>query len=133
VTESDVLFDTWAWWEYLFDTATGRSLRDRFVKGDRYRIHASAITLGELGGRLCSDGFPDRAIPVCGSIRRMSHVWDVTADIAQDAGLARAKLRAADAGASLADAIVYVTALRAGARIVSADPAFRSLPGVIDH
>jgi hypothetical protein len=40
----------------------------------------------------------------------MSHVWDLTADIAQDAKRARAGLRAASASAGLADAIILVTA-----------------------
>ena len=133
MTESDVLFDTWAWWEYLFQTPTGASLRDRFVEGSRFRIHTSAITLGELGARLVEDGADDRVVPACGSIRRMSRVWDVTSDIAQESGSARARLRTWARSASLADAIVFVTARRAGARIVSADPAFRGLPDVISR
>jgi predicted nucleic acid-binding protein len=133
VTESDLLFDTWAWWEYLHKTPTGVSLKERFLTGDRYRVHSSAISLGELGARLSSDGVPDRVASVCGSIRRMSRVWDVTADIAQEAGPTRTKLRRNDEFASLADAIVAVTATRAGARIVSADPAFRGIPGVVSQ
>lgn len=133
MTESDVLFDTWAWWEYLHQTSTGASLRRRFVEGDRFRLHTSAITLGEIGARLAADGTGDRVSSACGSIRRMSRVWDVTPDIAQEAGPARARLREGDRSASLADAIVFVTARRAGASIVSADPAFRGLPGVISR
>jgi predicted nucleic acid-binding protein len=131
VTESNALFDTWAWWEYLHGTATGASLRERFVTNRGVRIHTSAITFGELAARLSADGAVDRIASVCGAVRRMSHVWDVTADIAQDAGSARSKLRETDAAASLADGIILVTAQRAQARIVSADPAFASIPGVI--
>lgn len=131
MTGSDILFDSSAWWEYLHRTSTGTSLRRRFVEGDRYRMHTSAITLGEIGARLLEDEAAERIAVVCGSIRRMSRVWDVTADIAQESGLARARLRATDRSASLADAIVLITARRAGATIVSADPAFRGEPGVI--
>ncbi len=133
MTDSDVLFDTWAWWEYLFQTPTGQSLRKRFVEGDRFRLHTSAISLGEIGARLAEDGAGDRVAAACGSIRRMSRIWDVTADIAQAAGPARRDLRSEDRSASLADSIVLVTARRAGARIVSADPAFRGVPDVISH
>jgi len=131
VTESDLLFDTWAWWEYLHQTEVGTSLRDRFIASGRFRIHTSTITLAELSVRLHSDGASARSAAASGAIRRSSHVWDVTADIAQEAGPARAKLRESAASASLADAIILVTARRAGARIVSGDPAFKEVPGVV--
>ncbi len=131
MSESDLLFDTWAWWELLHATRTGSSLARRFVRGGRYRLHTSAITFGELSSRLHADGVADRIAPVCGAIRRASHVWNLTSDLSQEAGIARQKLRETAPAASLADAIVYVTARRASARIVSADPAFRGVPGVI--
>jgi predicted nucleic acid-binding protein len=131
VSESDLLFDTWAWWEYLHATAVGTSLRRRFLEGARFRVHTSTITLAELSAKLEADGTGDRISSACGAIRRMSHLWDVTADIAQEAGPARTQLRESSTDASLADAIIYVTARRAGARIVSADPAFRRVPGVV--
>jgi predicted nucleic acid-binding protein len=133
VTDSDLLFDTGAWWEYLYDTPVGASLKKRFVSDGRYRLHTSAITLGEMGARLSADRALDRIGPACGAIRRMARVWDVTADIAQEAGVVRTRLRSYDPTASLADAIVVVTASRAGARIVSADPAFRGIPGTVSH
>lgn len=129
--ESNLLFDTWAWWEYLFGTRVGQTLREKFLEDRRCRVHTSAITLAELSARLHADQVPDRVPAACGSIRRMSHVWEVTADIAQESGAARVTLRKSSPEASLADAIIYVTARRASARIVSADPAFRSVPGVI--
>jgi predicted nucleic acid-binding protein len=131
VSESDLLFDTWAWFEYLHQTPIGESLRRRFVLEPRYRLHTSSISLAEIGARLETMGAKERIDPACGSIRRASHIWDVTADIAQDAGPARARLREASDTASLADAIILVTAQRAGARIVSADPAFSGIPGTI--
>ncbi len=131
MTESDILFDTWAWWEYLHATAVGASLRDRFLDGARFRVHTSTITLAELSARLQADGSSESISSACGAIRRMSHLWDVTADIAQEAGPARAQLRESSPDASLADAVICVTARKAGARIVSADPAFRRSPGVV--
>jgi predicted nucleic acid-binding protein len=131
VTEFDFLFDTWAWWEYLHRTALGTSLRERFIEGGRARVHTSSITLAEISARLHSDRAPDRIGSACGAIRRMSHVWDVTADIAQEAGPIRSEFRVRSNSASLADAIILVTARKAGARLVSADPAFRDVAGVI--
>ena len=131
VIESDVLFDTSAWWEYLFETPMGARLRARFVEGDRTRIHTSAISLGEIGARLSEQGTEGQIGMVCGAIRRMSRIWDITADIAQDAGPARSRLRRDTKDASLADAIVLITAQRAGALIVSSDRAFRGVPGTI--
>jgi len=131
VSDSDLLFDTWAWWEYLQATPIGESLRNRFVRDGAHRIHTSSITLGEISAKLWSEGGGDRVAAACGSIRRLSHVWDVDADIAQDAGSVRADLRKTFKTASLADAIVLVTSRRAGARLVSADEAFAGVPGVI--
>ena len=131
MTESDVLFDTSAWWDYLFETPAGARLRTRFVESGRTRIHTSAISLGEIGARLSEQGAEGQIGTVCGAIRRMSRVWDITADIAQDAGPARSRLRKEAKDASLADAVVLVTAQRAGARIISSDRAFRGVPGAI--
>ncbi|MGP8072520.1 MAG: PIN domain-containing protein [Thermoplasmata archaeon] len=132
MTESDLVFDTWAWWEVLHKTAVGLSLAERYFRSGKYRVHTSSISLGELSARLLIDGgTPEWIALMCGSIRRTSHLWDVTADIAQEAGVVRAQLREKSSSASLVDAIIYVTARKAGARIVSADPAFRGIPGVI--
>jgi predicted nucleic acid-binding protein len=131
VTEYDLLFDTWAWWEYLHGTPSGNSLRQSYLEGSRFRIHTSAITLAELSARLHADNAVERIAWACGAVRRMSHVWDVTADIAQEAGPSRAALRKSSSAASIADALILVTARKAGARIVSADRAFKDLPGVL--
>ena len=131
VSESDLLFDTWAWWEYLRATSTGKSLRNRYLRSGAYRVHTSVITLAELSAKLWSEGHGDRASAACGSIRRLSHIWEIDADIAQDAGPARTELRKSLETASLADAIIVVTSRRAGARLVSGDPAFAQVPGII--
>ena len=131
MTGSDVLFDTWAWWEYLHGTRTGESLRRRFVGPTGIHLHTSAISLAELAAKLAAEGSRNRIDLVCGSIRRASRVWDVTADLAVEGGIARAELRRSTPSASLADGIVFATARHSGARIVSADPAFRYVPGVI--
>lgn len=131
MTESDVLFDTWAWWEYLHQTPTGASLRMRYFVDGTARVHTSSLTIAEVSARLDADGASDRIAPACSAIRRMSHLWDVTADIAQEAGPIRRELRDRARSASLADAIILVTARKAGARLVSADPAFRGIAGVI--
>ena len=131
MSESDLLFDTWAWWEYLFGTETGNALRRRFLEDRKWRIHTSAISLGEISAKMASSGARDRIVPACGAIRRLSHLWDVNADIAQEAGILRQELRRTRETASLADAIILVTSRRAGARLVSGDPAFSGVAGVI--
>jgi len=131
VSESDLLFDTRAWWEYLRASPVGESLRHRYLRGGAHRIHTSVITLAEISAKLWSEGHGDRVSATLGSIRRLSHVWEVDADIAQDAGAIRVELRKSLETASLADAIILVTSRRAGARLVSGDRAFTGVPGVI--
>ncbi len=131
MNESELLFDTWAWWEYLHRTPTGVSLRHRFVESGRHRLHTSAISLGELAARLDLEEHADRVDAACGAIRRMSRIWEVTPDIAEEGGRSRRRLRQSSPSASLADGIILATARRAGARIVSGDSAFDGVPGTI--
>ena len=83
MTEFDFLYDTWAWWEYLRETAIGASVRERCFQGRSARVHTSTLTIAEISALLQSANARDRAETACGAIWRMSHIWDVTADIAQ--------------------------------------------------
>lgn len=124
MTDSDVVLDTWAWWEVLRASEQGRSIRRRFLGRTDIRAHTSVITIGEITAKLVSMGALPRVDPILGSIRRAGPLHELTADLARAAGVLRADLRKADPSASLADGIVLATARVLGARLVSAAPAF---------
>jgi predicted nucleic acid-binding protein len=133
MTGSDVLLDTWGWWEVFRGSSEGAVIRRRLLGSDQVRLHTSAISVGEIVAKLASLGATDRIDAVLGVIRRAGPLHEVTVELAREAGLLRAVLRKADARASLADGIVLATARHLGARLVSADPAFRGQPDVVDH
>jgi predicted nucleic acid-binding protein len=132
VNESDVLFDTWAWWEVLSGTATGRRLAHRFLRLPVGLVHTSALTLGELAAKLAREGGGDRIDSMETAIRAASRLHDVTVAIAVEGGRLREALRRNEPNASLADGIILATARDAGARLLSADRAFRGLPEILD-
>jgi predicted nucleic acid-binding protein len=133
VTASDVVLDTWGWWEVFRGSTQGAVIRREFIGSDGVRLHTSAITVGEVTAKLASMGASARIDPVLGAIRRAGPLHDVTTELARTAGLLRAELRKSDSRASLADGIVLATARSLGARLISADPAFRGQPDVIDE
>lgn len=131
MTGSDVLLDTWAWWEMLFATEVGARLRRRYLGRPNVRVHSSVLALAEIGAKLAASGEADRIAAMSASLKSLSRFHDVSPEIAQAAGPIRAELRRRDPNASLVDALVLCTARRLGARLVSSDRAFKGLAGVV--
>jgi predicted nucleic acid-binding protein len=130
VTGSRVAFDTWAWWEVLQGSEIGVKLATKYLPEENSRVFTSAISLGELSAKLSLQG-SSLSIPVmAASVQRRSEVVDVTSDLALEAGQVRTALRRVHPSASLADALVLLTARRSGAKLISIDPAFKKEPDV---
>ncbi|MGP8075012.1 MAG: PIN domain-containing protein [Thermoplasmata archaeon] len=128
MTGSEILLDSWAWWEVLHDTATGRRIAQKFLTAPPERVHTSALTLGELAAKLMLEGDESRIDLMETAIRSVSRLHDVSPALAIEGGRLRGRLRRGERAASLADGIILATARHEGARIVSADRAFRGLP-----
>lgn len=129
MTGSSVLLDTWAWWEILSGSSTGDRLRRRYLEAPNRRVHTSVITVAELSIKLAALGQSNRVPAIVASLRAFSELQDVTPEIAQAAGPLRSELRRRAPQAGLADALALATAQRLGARLVSADAAFRTRRG----
>lgn len=139
MTASRVLLDTWAWWEVLFETEVGQQLSERYVEDPTVAVHSSALALGEIAAKLGTfdaddlEGgleLPELERRITASIRAFSELHDVTPTIARDAGKLRSHLRDTKGTASLADAIMLVTARDLEAILVSDDGAFADEPDV---
>ncbi len=128
---SEVLLDTWAWWEILFDTPLGRRLRRRYLGRANVRVHTSVLTIAEIGAKLAARGEARRLGPILGALRSMGPIHEVTATVAEAAGPLRQDLRRLRPDASLVDALVLATARAVGARLVSGDGAFKGVPDVV--
>lgn len=130
MTASDIVLDSWAWWEILLASPTGARLRRRYLRRSGPRVHTSSLAFGEVAAKLVAMGRADRVPSAMAAIRARSLTHDVTPELAERAGLLRAELRRASAGASLADAIMLATARELGAVLISDDPAFAGQPDV---
>lgn len=130
VTESEVAFDTWAWWEFLFGTPRGARLRRKFLARPQSRVHCSALSLGELAAKIYAAGWTSRVDRVLARVRARAIVHDVTPQLAAEGARLKVQLRAAHRNVGLIDGIILATARQAGARLISGDPAFGGQPDV---
>ena len=130
MTASEVALDSWAWWEVLTDTAKGRRLSKKYLEREEARVHTSAITIAEITAKLAALDRRADIAPIVQAISGKGRVHEVSTDIAELAGPLRDDLRRTNRSASLADAIVLITARKLGVDLVSADPAFSGHPDV---
>lgn len=115
--------DSSGWIEYLAD----RPLANRFapyIEGQEPLL-VSAIEVYEVYKVLRRDFSEDRAIEASSALRRatIAPVDEALALLAADVSLTH--------GLAMADSIVYATARRHGAKLVTADGDFEGLPGAI--
>jgi predicted nucleic acid-binding protein len=115
-----VVLDTWAWVEYWRGNT---AVRD-YIEGPHTRI-TSMITIAELERFHGAD--KERMDQMIAMIRSRSLLVPVDLDIARTAGSVRRKMKEG----GIADAIIYATALRHRAKVVTGDPHFRDLDEVI--
>lgn len=126
---SEVVFDTWAWWEVLHGTPTGRRLQATYLAAGK--VHSSAYVVAELAAKLADAGREKDLAEVTHRLASAGRLIPVDAAVAAEAGRLRKALRRRDPGASLADAIMLATARGLGLRLVSAGVAFKGQPDVV--
>lgn len=115
-----LVLDTWAWVEYW----KGNEKVQDYIEGTETKI-TSMITIAELERFYGADR--DRMNLMIAKIRSRSLLVPVDLDIARTAGNVRRNMKEG----GIADAIIYATALRHRAKVVTGDPHFRSLADVI--
>ncbi|MCA1818915.1 MAG: PIN domain-containing protein [Thermoplasmatota archaeon] len=119
---TEVLFDTWAWWEVAMGTRTGARLQARYLaKG---KVVTSAWALGEIVCKLEGRVAPEVLDTLLRRIRLAGRLVDVSPPIAVEGARLRASLRLKASHASLGDGVMLATARHIGARLVSGDAAF---------
>lgn len=118
--EIAIVPDTWVWVEYWKGNERVRA----YIEGAETRI-TSVITVAEL--ERFYGGDRERMDQMIRTIRSRSLLVPVDLSIARAAGKVRREMKEG----GIADAIIYATALRHRAKVVTGDPHFRELPGVI--
>jgi len=112
--------DTWTWVEYW----KGNDRVREYIEGPEVRI-TSMITIAELERFYGTD--KDRMDKMVSAIRSRSLLVPVDLSVARAAGRVRREMKEG----GIADAIIYATALRNRAKVVTGDPHFRGMPEVI--
>ncbi len=112
--------DTWAWVEYW----KGNDRVRGYIEGPDARI-TSMITIAELERFYGTD--KERMDHMVSTIRSRSLLVPVDLSIARAAGRVRRGMKVG----GIADAIIYATALRHHAKVLTGDPHFRRMPEVV--
>lgn len=118
--EIALVLDTWTWVEYWKGNERVRT----FVEGNETRI-TSMISVAELERLYGTDR--ERMDRMVSIIRSRSLLVPVDLAIARAAGRVRREMKEG----GIADAIIYATALRHRAKVVTGDPHFRGMPAVV--
>ncbi len=120
-----VLIDSWAWVEFFAGSKTGKIVKD-YVMDEDQEIIISSINLAEIY-RLTLDRFDEKTAEK----RRqamISRCYLIPVD--EEIAVNGAKLRH-ERDWGLGDALIYATAIREGAKVLTGDPHFQGLSDVI--
>jgi predicted nucleic acid-binding protein len=129
-----VVYDTYAWVEYFLGTDKGLKVRALLREEGGY---TPSIVLAEISRKYLREGVsPEIVGKRLLFIEAMTEIVDITVEIALKAGetyleLLQHSKRVKGRTPSLADAIVYSTALLLGEDLVTGDRLFRNLPHVL--
>jgi predicted nucleic acid-binding protein len=128
-----VVYDTYAWVEYFLGTSKGLKVRELLREEGG---HTPSIVLAEISRKYLREGVSAEIVRKrLLFIEAMTEIVDVTVEIALKAGevyleLLQHSKKVRARAPSLADAIVYSTALLLGEDLVTGDKLFEKLPHV---
>lgn len=128
------MYDTYAWVEYFLGTDKGLKVRALLREEGGY---TPSIVLAEISRKYLREGVsPEIVGKRLLFIEAMTEIVDITVEIALKAGetyleLLQHSKKVKGRTPSLADAIVYSTALLLGEDLVTGDRLFRNLPHVL--
>ena len=128
------MYDTYAWVEYFLGTDKGLKVRELLREEGGY---TPSIVLAEISRKYLREGVsPEIVGKRLLFIEAMTEIVDITVEIALKAGetyleLLQHSKKVKGRTPSLADAIVYSTALLLGEDLVTGDRLFRNLPHVL--
>lgn len=119
-----VLIDSWAWIEYFRGSKPGERVKE-YVE-DEVNVVVSTINIAEVYRWILRYYDEKVAEEKRMAIRERSVIIEVSEEIAVQA----AKIRH-NKGWGLGDSIIYATAKREGAKVLTGDPDFKELDDVI--
>ena len=120
-----VLIDSWAWIEYFKGSKAGEQVK-KLIEDSEERAVISAITIAEVYGWILRSYDEEVAEEKRAAMRERAFVYDVDDDTAVEAAKIKHQKKW-----GLGDAIVYATAKKSEATIVTGDPHFKNLEQVV--
>ena len=124
-----VLVDSWSWIEYFNGTTPGEKVRE-VIENSWEKVIVSTINIAEVYKAFLRDfPYPDNgrlAEASRAAIIQRSYVFDVDQEIAVESAKINHKMKL-----GLGDSIMYATAIREGAKVLTGDPHFKGVKDAI--
>lgn len=122
------IVDAYAWIEYLDGSVEGVKVRD-LVEAEENAVYTCAVTIAEVISKFIRRRKDPKTAFV--ALTSNSHVIPVDADLSEAAGHIHAEWKARVRDFGLADAYVLAGAEKYQATVVTGDPHFKAVPGVL--
>lgn len=122
-----VLVDSWAWIEYFKGSAAGRKVKE-LIENSQEKVIVSMVNIAEVYNSFLRD-YPDNeryAEASKKAMKQRSYIYDVDETIAVESAKIKHEKKW-----GLGDSIIYATATREGAKVLTGDPHFKGLNDVI--
>jgi predicted nucleic acid-binding protein len=124
-----VLVDSWAWIEYFKGSTAGEKVKELLEKSHD-KVIVSAVNIEEVYNSFLRDYSPPNnehyAEASRKAMKQRSYVYDIDEVIAVDSAKIKHEKKW-----GLGDSIIYATAKREGAKVLTGDPHFKGLKDVI--
>jgi predicted nucleic acid-binding protein len=125
-----VLVDSWSWIEYFISTPVGVKDVARVLDDPQSEVIVSTVNIAEVYKAFLRDfPYPENqrlAEASRAAIIQRSYVFDVDQEIAVESAKINHKMKL-----GLGDSIMYATAIREGAEVLTGDPHFKGVKDVI--
>jgi predicted nucleic acid-binding protein len=122
------VLDTYALIEYATGTEMGRVVKEALDHG---QCITPSIVIAELASKYCRENRSQEWEPMLKFIKAKTRVLPLDASLASKSGIQKVSLRKRVKDISLVDSIVYQVAIDSGARLVTGDEHFETIPDVI--
>ncbi len=122
------LIDSWAWVAYLEGAKAGRKVKEE-VDDESNEIFTHVVSIAEITSKVKRKGL-DVEI-AWNAITTNSKVANVDKFDSKEVGLLHAKMKSRVPNFSLGDAFVLAAAKKLAARVLTGDPDFENVDGVV--
>ena len=122
------IIDSYAWIEYLNGGASGEKV-NKIIKEENNEIITLALNISEVISK--TKRMNRNADLAYESIISNAEFFDITPEIAKEAGLLHSQLRKQNQSISIADTLMMISSEALSARIVTKDNHFKNFKGVV--